>query len=100
LRPKAALGGHIEHIRETVQRHGKPLKPDRPSLFQMVREVGLQDEYEALSGLYSKYVHASAWFVLRKRDHIDLPPFRIAVQLHTQIYAADILARIEGLRAQ
>jgi hypothetical protein len=92
------LDAHIEQIRNTLQKHGKPLKPARPSLFQMAKEVGLQKEYQTLYGIYSKYVHASAWFVLRKREHIDLPMYRITMQLHTQLYAGDTCKRLEDLR--
>src|SRR4030042_541193 len=53
------LDEHIEWIRSTLQKHGKSLKPDRPSLFQMAKEVGLENEYQTLYGIYSKYVHAS-----------------------------------------
>jgi hypothetical protein len=92
------LDGHIEQILGTLQKHGKSLKPDRPSLFQMAKEVGLGNEYQTLYDIYSKYVHASAWFVLRKREHIDLPMYRIPMQLHTQLYAAETLKRLEDIR--
>lgn len=89
---------HINHIRSVLTKHGRSLKPERPSLYQMAKEIGLKDEYEAMYGIYSKYVHASAWFVLRKRDHIDLPMYRMPMQLHTQLYAADTLKRLEDLK--
>lgn len=92
------LDEHIDQIRSTLKKHGKSLKPDRPSLFQMTKEVGLENEYQTLYGIYSKYVHASAWFVLRKREHIDLPMYRNTMQLHTQLYAADTLKRLEDRR--
>ena len=72
--------------------------PWRVSLYQMAKEIGLKGEYDAMYGIYSKYVHASAWFVLRKRDHIDLPTYRMPMQLHTQLYAADTLKRLEELK--
>jgi hypothetical protein len=92
------LDQHINHIRSVLKKHGRNLKPERQSLYQMAKEVGLKDEYDAMYGIYSKYVHASAWFVLRKRDHIDLPMYRIPMQLHTQLYAADTLKRLEDLK--
>lgn len=91
------LDQHINHIRNVLQKHGRSLKPERTSLYQMAKDIGLKDEYDSMYGIYSKYVHASAWFVLRKRDHIDLPMYRLPMQLHTQLYAADTLGRLEGL---
>ena len=92
------LDAHMDQIRTVLTKHGKSLKPNRPSLFQMAKEIGLKKEYESMYGIYSKYVHASAWFVLRKRDHIDLPVYRLPMQLHSQLYAADTLNRLEDLR--
>lgn len=91
------LDQHMNQIRDILRKHGRSLKPDRTSMFQMAKEVGLKDEYDSMYGIYSKYVHASAWFVLRKRDHIDLPVYRITMQLHTQLYAADTLNRLQEL---
>jgi hypothetical protein len=69
-----------------------------PTLFfAFAKEIGLKNEYESMYGIYSKYVHASAWFVLRKRDHIDLPMYRMPMQIHTQLYAGDTLKRLEEL---
>lgn len=91
------LDQHIEHIRLVLRKHGRNLKPERGSLYQMAKEIGLKNEYESMYGIYSKYVHASAWFVLRKRDHIDLPMYRMPMQIHTQLYAGDTLKRLEEL---
>ncbi len=91
------LEQHICQIRSVLEKHGRNLKPERPSLFQMAKEVDLKDEYQSMYGIYSKYVHASAWFVLRKREHIDLPMYRVPMQLHTQLYAADTLYRLQEL---
>jgi hypothetical protein len=91
------LDSHINHIRHVLRKHGRSLKPERTPLYQMAREIGLKDEYDSMYGIYSKYVHASAWFVLRKRNHIDLPMYRLPMQLHTQLYAADTLSRLEDL---
>ena len=87
------LDSHIEQMRATLLKHGKSLKPDRPSLFQMAKAIGLEEEYQSFYGIYSKYVHASAWFVLRKREHIDLPMYRLPMQIHAQLYGADTLER-------
>ncbi|NCO52512.1 MAG: hypothetical protein GW875_10475 [Deltaproteobacteria bacterium] len=92
------IDAHIEQIRNTMRKHGKSLKPDRPSLSQMAKEVGVEKEYEIFYGIYSKYVHASAWFVLRKREHIDLPMYRTPMQLRAQLYAGDTCKRLEDLR--
>jgi hypothetical protein len=91
------LNQHIDHIRSVLQKHGRSLKPERVSLYQMAKEIGLKSEYETMYGIYSKYVHASAWFVLRNREHIDLPMYRLPMQIHTQLYAADTLNRLEEL---
>jgi len=91
------LEQHISQIRSVLEKHGRSLKPERTTTFQMAKEIGLKDEYESMYGIYSKYVHASAWFVLRKRDHIDLPMYRMPMQLHTQLYAADTLCRLQEL---
>ena len=93
----ALLDKRINQIRSVLQKYGRSLKPDRTSIFQMASEIGQKEEYEAMYGIYSKYVHASAWFVLRKRDHIDLPMYRMTMQLHAQLYAADTLSRLEEL---
>lgn len=92
------LDQHINHIRSVLKKHGRNLKPKRVSLYQMTKEIGLKDEYDSMYGIYSKYVHASAWFVLRKRDHIDLPMYRMTMQLHTQLYADNSLKRLEELK--
>ena len=63
----------------------------------MAKAVGVEPDYDCLYGLYSKYVHASAWFILGGRDHIDLPIFRQVMWLHTQLYAGDSLTRLEEL---
>ena len=93
----AILDKHIEHLRGILRRHNRPMKPVRPSLREMVKAVGAESDYDCLYGLYSKYVHASAWFVLAERDHFDLPVFRQVMQLHTQLYAGDTLGRLEEL---
>jgi len=94
------LDQHINNIQSVLRKHGRSLKPERQSLYQMAKEIGLKDEYESMYGVYSKYVHASAWFVLRKRDQIDLPMYRLPMQLHTQLYAADTLYRLEELTSK
>lgn len=93
----ALLDKHINQIRSVLTKHGKQLKPDRPSLFLMAKEVGLSSEYDSMYGIYSKYVHASAWFVVRDRDQIDRPMYRSPMQLHSQLYAADTLCRLQEL---
>lgn len=92
------IDDRIEHIRRTLQSHGRLLKPSRTSISQMAKEVGLQTDYEALYGIYSKYIHASAWFIVRKREHTDLPVFRVMMQLHAQLYASRILKQLEDIR--
>jgi hypothetical protein len=87
----------IQQLRSINQRHNLPLKPDRPSLRDMAKEAGVESDYDCLYSLYSKYVHASAWFVLAERDHFDLPVFRTLMQVKTQVYAADTLARLDKL---
>ncbi len=91
------LDERINQIRSSLVRHGRMLKPDRASISEMAKEIGLKEEYSSMYGIYSKYVHASAWFILRQRDHIDLPMLRIPMQLHTQLYAADTLFRLQEL---
>ena len=93
----AAIDRHIEQHRDILRRHKRPLKPDRPSLKEMVKAVGVESDYDCVYGLYSKYVHASAWFVLGERDHIDFPEFRQVIWLGTQKYAGDALARLQEL---
>ena len=93
----AVLDLRIEHLRAILERHERPLKPDRPTLREMVKAVDLESDYDCLYSLYSKYVHASAWFVLGERDRIDLPAFRQIMQLHAQLYASDTLGRLEEL---
>jgi hypothetical protein len=90
----------IKHLRGILQRHNLPLKPDRPSLRGMAKVVGVESEYDCLYSLYSKYVHASAWFVLGERDQFDLPVFRKLMQVETQVYAGDTLARLENLESK
>jgi hypothetical protein len=90
-----SLRDHIEQIKATLVKHGKSLKAVRAPWLQMAKDVGYEQEYQAFYGLYSKYVHASAWFVLRNRDHIDLPTYRFTMEINAQGYAADTLARLE-----
>lgn len=70
------LDQHVGRIQSVLKKHGRSVKPERRSLYQMVKEIGLKKGYESMYGIYSKYVHASAWFVLRKRDYIDLPMYK------------------------
>lgn len=91
------LDEQINHIRSVMIKHGKSLKTTHPPISQMANEVGMKKEYKSMYGVYSKYVHASAWFVIRKREHIDLPEYRFLMQVHTQLYAGDTLKRLEDL---
>ena len=88
---------HIEHIRSVLIRHGRNLKPERASSYEMAKEIGAKTEYESMYAIYSKYVHASAWFVLRNRDDIDLPMYRVPMQVNTQLYAGDTFIRLENI---
>ena len=89
------LNDYIKELKSKLEKYSRPFKPDRYSIYQMAKEVGLQSEYDSLYGLYSKYVHASAWFVLGQRDHIDLESFRQIMVVHSQYYASMIWADIE-----
>jgi hypothetical protein len=80
-----------------MARHNRNPSPDRCSTRELAKEVGLQDDYDALYGLFSKYVHASAWFVLRPRAHTDTPDYRMSLQVNTQVYAHDMLNRLLAL---
>jgi hypothetical protein len=91
------LDDHMNQIRAVMMKHGRDLKPERATTYQMAKEIGLGDEYDAMYGIYSKYVHASAWFVTRPRDHIDLPPFRLALLVNSQVYSLDTVARLSAL---
>ena len=93
----ATLELRIEHLRATLERRGRSAKPARPSLREMAKAVDLESDYDCLYSLYSKYVHASAWFVLGERDHVDLPAFRQIMQIQAQLYATDTLGRLEEL---
>lgn len=93
----ATLELRIEHLRATLERHGRLAKPARPSLREMAKAVDLESDYDCLYSLYSKYVHASAWFVLGERDHVDLPVIRQIMQIQAQLYATDTLGRLEEL---
>ena len=93
----ALIDEHINQIRSLLEKHGKSFKPERTALYQMAKDVGLKEEYDTMYGIYSKYVHASAWFVLRNRDHIDLPMYRLPMQIHTQLYASDTLNRLQEI---
>lgn len=93
-----AVDQHLDQIKLLLKKHGRNLKPERTSTYQMAKEVGVAREYDCMYGIYSKYVHASAWFVLRNRCHIDLPIFRTVMQIHTQIYAGDTTYRLQVLQ--
>lgn len=92
-----AIDQRIAELRDLMSRHGRNLSPERCSTAQMAKEAGLQDDYDALYGLYSKYVHASAWFVLRPRGHTDTAEYRMLMQINTQVYANDTLHRLSEL---
>lgn len=87
----------LNQLRTFMEARGRNPKPERPPVSQMAKDVGLKKEYEAMYGIYSKYVHASAWFIVRKRDHFDQPMYRMSMHLHTQLYAADTLGRLQEL---
>lgn len=93
------IDGRINDIRDWISRNGLNLKPERASISSMAREVGLGAEYDTLYGIFSKYIHASAWLVLRPRSHTDLPSFRVPMQLHSQLYAGCILKKLEELQS-
>jgi hypothetical protein len=92
-----AIDQRIAELRDLMSRHDRNLSPERCSTAQMAKEVGLQEDYDALYGLYSKYVHASAWFVLRPRGHTDTAEYRMLMQIRTQVYANDTLHRLNEL---
>jgi len=88
------LEKHIIQIRSILQKHNRNLYPERKSASQMAKDVGAEKEYEAFYGFYSKYVHASAWLIIRNREDIDLPLFRSIIYLQAQAYSWDILGRL------
>jgi hypothetical protein len=91
----ATLNSRIEVIREWLRRQNLPTSPDRRAVSEMANAVGLKKEYETMYNIYSKYVHASGWLVLRRKEVIDNDNFRSVMQLHTQLYAHDTLARLK-----
>lgn len=92
-----AIDRQMKEIRERQERNDRNLLPEWRTLKQMVKEVGLQQDYDALYGLYSKYVHASAWFVVRPRADTDIFEYRAIMQVNVQHYAGDTLVRLREL---
>lgn len=88
---------HIESLRSKLHRHNLPLKPHRVTTSKMAEAVGLSSEYDTMYAIYSKYVHASAWLVLREKRTTDAPTFRLPMQANAQLYAVDTLERLRAV---
>ncbi len=84
-------------IEEILKRHGLERPKDRKTRINIrddAKAAGMQEEYSALYKFYSKYVHGSSWLIYRPDSHRDIPEFRGAFLIKTQLYAADTWQRI------
>lgn len=87
------LCARIAEIEQKLQDYG--LQAASPvSLFKMVEAVGVEEEYKALYGFYSKYVHASGWLVCATDGQRDCYEYRQVFIVQSQIYAFDTYSRI------
>lgn len=97
-------GGRVEtrplhershQIESMLSRRGFDAAAKNSRVYSNAESVGLGREYRALYGFYSKYVHASGWLVLTTEEDRDGGAYREILQIQTQLYAEDTLARID-----
>lgn len=91
------LRKRITEIKDLLNSHGRKSKHEALSFSKMANEVGVGDEYSSMYEIYSKYIHAGAWIVLRDRGHTDFPEMRSILQIKAQQYAADTLYRVSSM---
>lgn len=65
-----------------------------PKWRRLAQDHGLANDYDALYGLFSKYVHPSAWSIL-KPDQGWARTFSDTFVIYTQLYAVDLAARTQ-----
>jgi hypothetical protein len=82
----------IEFLEEILRERGMPRPPRLPRWSALALELGCEADYEALYGAYSKYVHPSAWTIVRPEPAWDAI-FAKAFLVHSQLYAVDAVSR-------
>ncbi len=95
---RKTLEQRINHIEMQLDKYGGQRPPKRAThVREMADAVGLTDEYLALYGFYSKYVHASSWLVNGPKQHTDDELFRELFVIKSQLYAGSTCAQAEEL---
>lgn len=77
-------------------KHQMPKATRLPRWSELAKRYGLRDEYDALYGLYSKYIHPCAWLTI-KPNHEWASTFTNTFAIYAQMYAVDVARR--SLRA-
>jgi hypothetical protein len=86
------LEGRIRDLQTLLAKHDMPKAVRLPRWRHLAIEYHLQDDYDALYGLFSKYVHPSAWLIV-KPDDGWATTFTKTFVIHAQLYAADLTMR-------
>jgi hypothetical protein len=88
------LNDRIEELRNYASKW-KVVKPPVESFFKLAEAAGVEEEYKAFYGFYSKYTHGTAWLVNAKDEERDGEGYRNIFLVQIQIYALDSHKRIE-----
>lgn len=88
------LETEIARINAITAKHNRD--PKKPNFIgDMARTVGLEQEYNALYKLFSKYVHPSSYTINAATKEIHSDEVRNIFFIFAQLYAGDILQQIE-----
>jgi len=83
----------VTHIEQKLQQYGLNAAPP-VSLFKMAEAACVEEEYKALYGFYSKYVHATGWLVCANDAERDCYEYRQIFLIQSQTYASDTHSRV------
>lgn len=89
---REVLQRRVRELRALIAKHGMPKANRLPRWSELAKRYGLRGDYEALYGLFSKYIHPCAWLTV-KPDHGWASTFANTFVIHAQLYAVDLAAR-------
>jgi hypothetical protein len=91
--PRAApIRQRLEYLEEYLAVRGATTPKPLPRWAALAERYRLDDEYRGLYGLYSKYVHPSAWTLVKPDNSWD-PLFTTIFVVHLQVYAYSTATR-------
>jgi hypothetical protein len=69
-------------------------RPKGMSWRDRAKAASVEDEYLALYGFWSNYVHGTSWLINTAEEARDSWQYRTIFALKTQLYAGDTLSRV------